>query len=144
MDWPTGRDADLLAAIVKEAALMYVKKRKNKKALGIVQLAVDAQRAMYDSRSEAKDLVIVGLLLGMEIGEAGFKDWGFREYLCRSGAPRGRHLERNMKMASEFLEKSKTSRLSPTALKQKIGKSHGLESKSQSVAVIDAALKRLG
>jgi len=62
----------------------------------------------------------------------------------RGGEARGGSKNsRDIEMASEFQAKRSSAKCSDSALKAKIGKAHGLESRSQAIQAINKGLKKL-
>jgi hypothetical protein len=136
--WP--EDVAKLLDQIERTAMKRLKGEKTPAIVGeILDNVQNVRNAMSDGDMEL--IFSTTLLLGLDIGHAGYKEFGLREYLNRSGRPSGRKASRDETIFQEYLASISTSRMSPTALMTKIGKQHGV-GRTRAIEVIRAQLAK--
>ncbi len=139
MDWSTDDVATLLDQIERVAKERLKGKKRHAMADDIFFGVQNVRWAMVCGDKE--DVFLGALLLGLDAGQAGYKEFGLREFLNRSGRPTGQNASRDQTMFEEYVARGATSKMSPTALMTKIGKQHGV-GRARSIEVITALAKK--
>jgi hypothetical protein len=131
MDWKSDSLNELLEKIERVAS--------EKRAAKTDAILSDLRETRAALEGDDAELVwYTAFILGIDVGDAGFKEFGTREFLNRSGRPRA-CAQRDAAMVAEYLQKRPTSRLSDTALMEKIGKAHNV-SRSRAIEIITSGL----